>query len=382
MNSIETFLLLNFILSFGLGGALYFQNTKSRNSRILAYYFFVIGGICFTLFTTTKFGIDGSHPIINSLSLLFYVLLIALAPMMYVYTKSLCNPKKGSKEFKSIVHFIPSLLLLLLNVISFIVLYKVEEDSDLHILARDVMTYSNFFAIVFVFFLQNALYIYLSLSIYRKHKYKIGQFYSFDEGVDLKWLLTYILGYVVVILSILAHLLIDTLFSGMLMLVIALYVIIIYNKARSQKALPNDSNFKSDDLSDDRSDDKEPINVESKQSIDPELIVVKERLEEYMKSNHPYLDDKLNIYALSQLTETNIKVLSKTINRSYNMNFASYINMHRVTEAKRLLLDPSYDKYTLESLAQETGFNSRSAFNRAFQKNTGMSPTKFKQMKR
>ncbi len=321
------------------------------------------------MYTTTTFGSEGSHPFINFLSLMFYVLTISLAPMMYFYVKRICILEKKQESSSPLIHFLPSLLLLLINVISFITLYRVEEDGELHILVRDVMTYSNFFAIIFVFFIQNVIYIYLALKLYFNHKKSVEEVYSFEDGVDLKWLLTFILGYIIIILFILAFLLIPSFYTGVLAVLIIVYLLIIYKYAQSQKELPDQVEINSEINSE----------IEPHSDIDSNLLITKEKLEKIMESDRPYLNEDLNIYRLSKLTDTNMKLLSKTINRAYNMNFASYINMHRIEEAKILLSDPSQDKFTLESLAQKTGFNSRSAFNRAFQKNTGMSPSKYKQ---
>jgi AraC-like DNA-binding protein len=58
-------------------------------------------------------------------------------------------------------------------------------------------------------------------------------------------------------------------------------------------------------------------------------------------------------------------------------NFYDFINGYRIMEAKRLLLDPSKRHYTVLAIAFESGFNSKTTFNKVFRKVTGLTPTEF-----
>ena len=61
-----------------------------------------------------------------------------------------------------------------------------------------------------------------------------------------------------------------------------------------------------------------------------------------------------------------------------NQNFFDFINGYRIKEAKRLLVDPKGELLTILAIAEEVGFNSKSSFNTAFKKITGMTPTEYK----
>jgi AraC-like DNA-binding protein len=54
------------------------------------------------------------------------------------------------------------------------------------------------------------------------------------------------------------------------------------------------------------------------------------------------------------------------------------IASYRIREAKILLKDPEHEQLTIEDLADEVGYNSKSAFNRSFKKHTGLTPSEFK----
>ncbi|MEJ6392190.1 helix-turn-helix domain-containing protein [Gymnodinialimonas sp. 2305UL16-5] len=59
-------------------------------------------------------------------------------------------------------------------------------------------------------------------------------------------------------------------------------------------------------------------------------------------------------------------------------NFSSFINAHRITEAKAMLSDPDATGTTVLEIAYAVGFASLGPFNRAFRAETGQSPTEFR----
>jgi len=71
--------------------------------------------------------------------------------------------------------------------------------------------------------------------------------------------------------------------------------------------------------------------------------------------------------------------LSRVINEHFGRNFFDFINGYRVAEVKRKILDPAYAHFSLLGIAFESGFNSKSAFNRVFKKITGQTPSQFKE---
>jgi AraC-like DNA-binding protein len=71
-------------------------------------------------------------------------------------------------------------------------------------------------------------------------------------------------------------------------------------------------------------------------------------------------------------------VVSYAINKEFGTNFFEFINHHRIEEAKRLLSDKAYEKLTVMEILLESGFNSKSSFQRFFKRLTGVSPTEFR----
>ena len=59
------------------------------------------------------------------------------------------------------------------------------------------------------------------------------------------------------------------------------------------------------------------------------------------------------------------------------MNFNEFINNYRVKEFQNRLANNEHASHTLLALALEVGFNSKTAFNRAFKKITGQTPREY-----
>jgi len=90
-----------------------------------------------------------------------------------------------------------------------------------------------------------------------------------------------------------------------------------------------------------------------------------------------YLKNDFTLNELAKLLETNRRYVSQVINERFEQNFNSFINGFRIKEAMRLMSNPEYDKFTIDSISKQVGFNSISAFNGAFKKVTGVTPSTF-----
>ncbi|MDD5571698.1 MAG: AraC family transcriptional regulator [Bacteroidales bacterium] len=113
----------------------------------------------------------------------------------------------------------------------------------------------------------------------------------------------------------------------------------------------------------------------SSQITDSQKQELANKIIEIMEKDKPYLDVNLTLNSFSEKLNTNILYVSHVINETFNKNFTNFINEYRVKEARRLLSDAEYHKYTLEAVAQSVGFNSRSTFIDSFKKYTGINPS-------
>ena len=99
--------------------------------------------------------------------------------------------------------------------------------------------------------------------------------------------------------------------------------------------------------------------------------------------------DDINIicqpdFSLQQLAEhvgSNYKYVSQVLNECYGKSFKQVLNEQRVREACRMFNDAErYGNLTIEAIAANLGFNSRSNFTVTFKRITGISPSDFMKM--
>ncbi|WP_019949750.1 helix-turn-helix domain-containing protein [Hymenobacter aerophilus] len=97
----------------------------------------------------------------------------------------------------------------------------------------------------------------------------------------------------------------------------------------------------------------------------------------YMEQHKPYLNPSLTIHELAAGLKMPSHVLSRVINEGFGQNFFDFVNAYRVNEFKQAMAAPQARQYTLLALALEVGFNSKTAFNRAFKKQTDQTPREY-----
>ncbi|MBV8856989.1 MAG: AraC family transcriptional regulator [Acidobacteria bacterium] len=102
------------------------------------------------------------------------------------------------------------------------------------------------------------------------------------------------------------------------------------------------------------------------------------RLREVMESERPYADGELTLQKLAGRLSIPAQHLSQTVNGRLNQSFTDFVNAYRVADAKRKLTDPGLRHYSVLAIAEEVGFNSKSSFNAVFKKQTGMTPSEFR----
>ena len=106
----------------------------------------------------------------------------------------------------------------------------------------------------------------------------------------------------------------------------------------------------------------------------PELHPWREKLLRLMEEEEPWLEPELSLAELAHRLRTNTSLLSHVINTGCGQNFNDFVNRYRVAEAERKLQDPRLAHYSLVGIALESGFNSKSTFNRVFKKLMGRTP--------
>ncbi len=123
---------------------------------------------------------------------------------------------------------------------------------------------------------------------------------------------------------------------------------------------------------------RRPVRPADQLPTPEELRGLADRIERFMREHKPYLNPELTLDELSRALDIPARLTSQALNTVLGGSFFDVVNAYRVGEAQAMLGDPARRELTVLEVLYAAGFNSKSAFHRAFQKQTGMTPTAYR----
>ena len=371
-------LLLIFFTHLAVYAALFWKRGRQQDrlsDKLLGWFFFLSALFIFPWMS----GFAGWYDTQPYREFLFYTPFIHalfFGPLLYLYLKSLTNAQY-QLQGRDWLHFIPGGLYLVWNIIMVVV----DKLIVGHYYLMNGRTDPDFDAwYSWAWAASILVYLILSIRYYRQYIIFSGFEFSFAEAASFKWLRNFLYAFsALTILHISEHVL--SLFVDLYYVrawyyffafaLITYYMAITSYSARALIKL----NFEPQLLL----AYQEPLQLkEHTVDITYEdqswMDIWKTRIDELMGIDKVYLDPELTLTELAKKAGTNASLLSKVINTSYSQNFNNYVNRFRVAEAIRLMADPQYRNFNLLAIAYDAGFNSKSTFNRAFKKVTGVIP--------
>lgn len=121
---------------------------------------------------------------------------------------------------------------------------------------------------------------------------------------------------------------------------------------------------------------EEEIEEESTEAT-PDLLLKFERIVNQITNEKLYLDHDLSLGRLAAKLEVRNKELSQIINQGFGENFYHFINHFRVEHYKTLVANDANRNLSIDGLATQVGFKSKSTFYAAFKKVEGMTPKQY-----
>lgn len=216
------------------------------------------------------------------------------------------------------------------------------------------------FASVLLFiYLHFAFYIFLSWKtvIVVKRNYKEDELTKSQKAI-FDWLRLIIIGFIMIWMSYVLNILDDQVPYIIGPIVYSIVIYFLSYKAFQLKTTEiNGEAFKADDSS----------------TLFKEIskLIVEDKL---------YLESDLSLSKLSGLIGQTNQKTSSIINQYAKRNFNDFINYYRIQDAKNILADIENQKFTISSVAFDTGFSSLSSFNSAFKKFEGKTPSMYRKL--
>ncbi|MDP2089445.1 MAG: helix-turn-helix domain-containing protein [Flavobacteriaceae bacterium] len=313
------------------------------------------------------------------LSISFISLFLLQGGFLFIYVSALVSYKKIFKR-KDLIHLAPFILFnLYLLIISFFP--DVTETIRMDYVHLDINPPFLFIIFLIITALSGPFYFARSVKLLKKHDINIFNNFSFSEIINLEWLrkLVYIFGIVwtaLIIITVIHH--VFNLFSMVfctdgLFLSLSVFVILIGYFGLKQKVI-----FTNDFTTEQFFITEAKIKYSSSPLTEIEADQYTDRLSNCMVSSKPFLNPNLTLPQLASEIGISSHYLSQIINEKFNINFFDFVNQFRVEEVKAKIIDPKFENYSLLGIALDSGFNSKSAFNRIFKKFTDQTPSQYK----
>jgi len=104
-----------------------------------------------------------------------------------------------------------------------------------------------------------------------------------------------------------------------------------------------------------------------------------QRVRVFLRDQKPYLNPDLSLNQLAQEVDISRNHLSIVLNKGMGMRFNDLINCYRILYLQEQFKDMNYQLLTVEGIASEVGFKSRTTFMHSVKKFTGLTPSQFLQ---
>jgi AraC-like DNA-binding protein len=111
----------------------------------------------------------------------------------------------------------------------------------------------------------------------------------------------------------------------------------------------------------------------SQEPFDELVIKIKDHLNEH----RPFCKPDFSINDLSKQMGVPLNHLKYCINQVMQTKFTELRMLYRVNHAKNLMVNGTHNTFTIDAIAEMSGFNSRSSFYIAFKQVTNMTPSEF-----
>jgi AraC-like DNA-binding protein len=295
-----------------------------------------------------------------------------IAPALYVSVQYFTSPAKQLKA-GTYLHFIPFALF-------FIYMASAVFASWNVVIINTPSVWSEILGLLMAVIIQAQLLVYWVLAWHKlnQHQKDIRLTNSAVDRLDLKWLKLLLLGIAVMLLTWMFTTLVNVrwlpvysagiylmglMFAGYFML--AQKEVYPFEPLQLQEIslVIAQSNEKSV---------KPRFNEEQSKQLQL-------RLNNLMLTEKFFLNNELSLPDLAEELALSTHDLSYLLNEVIGISFFQYINTCRVEEAKRLMISDEYKHLNILGIAYSAGFNSKTTFNTAFKKQTGLSPSQYLQ---
>lgn len=307
-------------------------------------------------------------------------LTFAVSPLMYFYIYATINRKSPQRRW---VHLLPMFLWFIYCILHYMQPYELKQLGYLNQLYPDMgikLPEANYnddplrirTYILELSMLQFIIYLIASLILVVKTFQSLGISFFTSRKQSISWLRNFIILMFIMLISVAianTFLIVDL---GMYIVGTIISVLIYATSFNVIRASDFFQDSVADPLHPKKKYEKSTLQEEEKNSILTEL-------KKCMEVDMDYKEHLLSLQYISKKLRVSGHNISQVISEKLDQTFYEMIAAYRIKEAKSILADPMQNQMTIEDLADEVGYNSKSAFNRSFKKIEGMTPSEFRE---
>ncbi len=368
--------LISITLTIFLLALLLIKRNKAYSDKVLAAWMAVMATHQL-LFYLQYSGWILKHPHFLGLALPVPVL---HGPLLFLYVLSMTK-EQPIRFWKCVPHFIPFLLLTLLAIPFFLL----SAEEKLRVFQMKGKGYEWYMVIQQVMIMATGIgYVLWSLVLIHRHRRNIRQWFSNTKKINLRWLeyLSIGLGLIWLLVIFFDD---EVIFKGVVVLVLFIgffginQLPIFYNWQEIDPPKTDPSNPEVPEVNEPAQTDMIVSSARYAKSglKEEEAKDLHERLSLLMEKEALFRKNDLTLQDLAARLDTHPNYLSQVINEKEHKNFYTYINNLRVNAFIEHASRGDTKNYTLLALAFDSGFNSKSTFNKYFKESTGKSPSEF-----
>lgn len=377
-------LLRSLILTGAVNGLFFILLLKnkpknSHSDRILMLWMGVI-----SLLLGFYYDSLSANPILpDYLQSLGFSLPLISSPVLYFYIRSLAIGA-GFKWKNMLIHFLPFLIF---NCFAYF-LYHTKPNylffkygfPHFNNALNPVIAYS----LTALLSLVPGCYVLLSFLLLLKHQTRLPDNYSYTEKINLNWLKWIVVSSLILFIVLFLFIKYGVSYGlagypnlfAVVGAILSIYVFFIGFCGLQQHTLPNSdillqaylneniiaANYKNSGLDDEKAD---------------QIFM---RLKLYMNKEKPFLKEDLSLPVLARELGVTANHLSQVINQKSGSNFFNFVNGYRVEAVIAKFKDPALAAFSILGIAYDSGFRSKSSFNKIFKETTGQTPLQYRKV--
>ncbi len=364
----------------------FFRLLPNNSNRLLsAFLFLSASGMLPWIFKLS--GIIQIFPRLLHAPTGFFFLIV---PIFYIYVLNVANQLKSKK----LLHLLPGLL----EFLFLFIIFLLPDDARNRFYN---ITGKAFLGILYTFIwpFYSIIYTLLTIRFVNANSKIIPFYYTNLNGKLLKWVK--ITGYILIVnflieflaayLTVFESYGISAVYISALTNLILIYWISVNGLLQKEIYLPintydhqllntttTTTNFIEQEVDIQESLDNSTESKQDDKLVNEIDLKNFELVHQLFAHNHVFLNKDISLFIVAEMTNLNIKDVSRLINHYGKKNFNQFVNSFRVEEAKKHLMNPEMNHLNLTGIAEKVGFNSRSAFFSAFKLQEGITPNEFK----